>query len=85
MPFGPILSLFILCNHYIPAVSARQLKAYQFPHLVEFLCMRCLPEGICYKIYIVYREFITILIIGLLNFTIIATSTFSGAFDSEIQ
>ena len=38
-----------------------------------------------YKIYIVYRDFITTLIIGILDFTIIQIFTFSGAFVSEIQ
>ena len=38
-----------------------------------------------YKIYIVYRDFITTLIIGILDFTIIPIFTFSGAFVSEIQ
>ena len=40
---------------------------------------------IYYKIYIVYRDFITTLIIGILDFTIIPIFTFSGAFVSEIQ
>ena len=35
--------------------------------------------------YIVYRDFITTLIIGVLHFTIMPISTFSGAFVSEIQ
>ena len=38
-----------------------------------------------YKIYIVYRDFITTLIIGILLFIIIPIFTFSGAFVSEIQ
>ena len=37
-----------------------------------------------YKIYIVYRDFITTLIIGVLNFTIIQNLTFNGAFISQI-
>ena len=38
-----------------------------------------------YKIYIVYRDFITVLIIGVLHFTITPISTFSRAFVSKIQ
>ena len=38
-----------------------------------------------YKIYIVYRDFITMLMIGILDFTIIPIFTFNGAFVSEIQ
>ena len=38
-----------------------------------------------YKIYIVYRDLITTLIIGVLHFTIMPISTLSGAFVSEIQ
>ena len=33
----------------------------------------------------VYRDFITMLIIGVLSFTVTPISTFSGAFVSEIQ
>ena len=39
---------------------------------------KCLPEAICcyyYKIYIVYRDFITMLIIDVLNYTIIQNFT----------
>ena len=45
----------------------------------------CLPETILYKIYIVYIDFITILISGVLSCTITPISTFSGAIVSEIQ
>ena len=38
-----------------------------------------------YKIYIVYRDFITTLIIDVLNYTIIQNFTFSRAFISQIQ
>ena len=38
-----------------------------------------------YKIYIVYRDLITMLIIGVLDFIIIPIFTFSGTFVSEIQ
>ena len=41
--------------------------------------------AILYKIYMVYIDFITTLIIGVLSFTITPISTFSGAFVSEIQ
>ena len=37
------------------------------------------------KIYIVYRDLITTLIISILHFTIIPIFTFNGAFISEIQ
>ena len=37
------------------------------------------------KIYMVYRDFITMLIFGVLHFTIIPFSTFTGAFVSEIE
>ena len=37
-----------------------------------------------YKIYIVYIDLITMLIIGVLHFIIISISTFIGAFVSEI-
>ena len=43
-----------------------------------------LHEAILYKIYMVYRDFITTLIIGVLNFNITPISTFSGAIVSEI-
>ena len=36
-------------------------------------------------IYMVYRDFITLLIFGVLSFTITPISTFTGAFVSEIQ
>ena len=39
----------------------------------------------CCKIYIVYIDLITTLIIGVLHFIIIPISTFNGAFVSEIQ
>ena len=42
-----------------------------------------MPEAILYKIYMVYRDFITMLIIEVLSFTITLISTFSGAFVSE--
>ena len=38
-----------------------------------------------YKIYIVYRDFITTLIIGVLNYTIMQNFTFSRAFISQIK
>ena len=41
--------------------------------------------GYLLLIYIVYRDFITTLIIGILHFTIIPILTFSRAFVSEIQ
>ena len=44
-----------------------------------------LPASVFYKIYIVYRDFITILIFVSLSFTIIPIFTFSGAFVREIQ
>ena len=37
-----------------------------------------------YKIYIVYRDFITTLIIGVLNYTIIKNFIFSRPFISQI-
>ena len=52
--------------------------------------MRCLerqgmPQAILCKIYMVYRDFITMLIIGVLSFTTTPISIFRGAFVSEIQ
>ena len=44
-----------------------------------------LAQGYFYKIYMIYRDFITILIIGTLSFTIILISTLRGAIVSEIQ
>ena len=44
-----------------------------------------LPEAIFYKIYIVYRDVITLLIFGLVSFTIISIFSFGEAFVSEIQ
>ena len=44
-----------------------------------------LAEASLYKIYMVYIDFITMLIIEVLSFTITPISTFSGAFVSEIQ
>ena len=43
-----------------------------------------IARGYFYKIYIVYRDFITTLIIGVLNITVIQNVTFSGAFISQI-
>ena len=75
------------------------LPPYQFSHLVELSLVRsiftfsgafvseihkCLPEAICCYIYIVYRDFITTLIIGVLNFAVIQNVTFSGTFISQI-
>ena len=45
-----------------------------------------LPRGyllLHYKIYIVYREFVVTLIIGVLHFTILPICTFSGTFVSN--
>ena len=36
-------------------------------------------------IYMVYRDFITMLTFGVLSFTVTPISTFSGAFVSEIE
>ena len=44
-----------------------------------------LPEAIFYKIYIVYRDVITLLIFGLVSFTIISIFSFGEAFVGEIQ
>ena len=56
--------------------------------LVELLLVRYskyLPEAILYKIYMVYIDVITMLIIGVLSFNITPISTFRGAIVSEIQ
>ena len=45
----------------------------------------CLHEAILYKIYMVYRDFITMFMIGVLSFITTPISTFSGAFVSKIQ
>ena len=42
-------------------------------------------KAICYKFYIVYIDVVTMMIIGVLSFTITPISTFSGAFVSEVQ
>ena len=61
--------------------------SYRFLHLVELLLVRCssasLHEAILYKIYMVYQDFITLLIFGVLSSTITPISTFSGAFVSN--
>ena len=44
-----------------------------------------LPEAIFDKIYIVYRDVITLLIFGLVSFTIISIFSFGEAFVGEIQ
>ena len=44
-----------------------------------------MPEAILYKIYMVYIDFITMLIIQVLSFSIIPIFTFRGAIVSEIQ
>ena len=44
-----------------------------------------MPKAILYKIYMVYIDFITMLIIQVLSFSIIPISTFRGAIVSEIQ
>ena len=80
--FTEILSQLLSLVYYT-------LPLYQFSHLPELLLVRysnaCLRlfvvTYVYYKIYIVYRYFITTLIIGVLNFTNV---TFSGAFIRQI-
>ena len=57
---------------------------FKFPKFL-FTCLPsffCLSEAIFYKIYMVYRDVITMLIYG---FTTISIFTFSEAFVGEIQ
>ena len=64
------------------------LSSHQFPHFVKLWLVRYGNASLrlfFYKIYMVYRDFITTLIFGVLSSTITPISTFTGAFVSEIQ
>ena len=64
---------------YNPYYFLSNFLNFLFTCLPSFFC---LSEAIFYKIYMVYRDVITMLIYG---FTIISIFTFSEAFVGEIQ
>ena len=71
------LGLIYIYRFYLN-IDHRDIKLYH--HTSFHFYSKVLPI----LLYIVYRDFITILIIGVLKFTITLISTFSGAFVSEI-
>ena len=68
--------------HYWHITLYRHIPILTFSRAFVSEIQKCLPEAIC---CIVYRDFITTLIIGVLHFTIISIPTFIRAFVSEIQ